>query len=593
MHSHTDLRNTYMTYFTDTIRQHVQIEPAPLVLQNDATTLFTSSGMQPLVPYLSGREKHLSGTRLVDIQPCIRTQDIDEVGDMSHTTFFEMMGNWSLGDYTKEEQLTWMWEFLTEVLHLPKERLYITVFEGSGTVARDDEAIEIWKGLGVPADHIFAYGVKSNWWSRSGPPDSMPAGEIGGPSSEVFYDFGQGEHNGPESDEKRFLEIGNAVFIQYCKEEDGTLTELPQKNVDFGGGLERILAACDHQPDVFLTSLFTEVMASLAYLDYAKNAEAIRVIADHSRAAVFLLADGVVPSNKEHGYVLRRLLRRAGVKLYQLDGKLSDIAHLVKPIMKMYDGIYFKESDASQIQARIEEEMTRFSKTLEKGMRQVEKTTNLDGAAAFDLFQSYGFPFELTQELAAERGIEINRAEFEDAQNIHRDQSRTASAGKFKGGLAETSDQVVKYHTATHLLQQALKDLYGNTIRQEGSNITQERLRFDTNLDHKPTDEEIQKIELIVNEKIQEALPVRKIIMARQEAGNIGAAAFFREKYGDEVSVYYIGGTEGKPETAYSKELCGGPHVQNTADIGPVEIFKTEKTGTQSVRLYARQKGLS
>lgn len=591
-----DVRKIYLEYFTDAVRKHAMIEPSPLVLQNDATTLFNSSGMQSLVPYLSGRERHPKGTRLVDIQPCIRTQDIEEVGDTSHTTFFEMLGNWSLGDYYKEDQLAWMWEIFTKMIGLPAEKLYITVFEGTDGVPRDDESAEIWKKLGVPEDHIFYYGVDDNWWSRSGPPENMPAGEIGGPSSEIFYDFGSGPHNGPASDGQRFLEIGNSVFIQYSKHEDGTLKELPQKNVDFGGGLERIQAAYEDQSDIFKTSFFKGIIGEIclktdASYENDDQKVALRIIADHLRAATFLIADGIVPSNKEHGYVLRRLLRRCAMKMIRLKGNLASCSSIIdNAILKQFDGMYGINRDElkDSLKEIVDSEMMKFQESLDRGMRVLDKAKTIDEKLAFDLLQSNGFPFEITQELALEKGIHLDVEVFEKINQEHKDMSRTASAGKFKGGLAGSSDQVVKYHTATHLMQEALKEVFGDIIRQEGSNITQERLRFDTRLDHKPTLDELTKVEELINCQIKSALPVRKIVLPKDEAEKIGASAFFREKYSDEVSVYYIGGEDGKPETAYSKEFCGGPHVENTSDIGEIEIYKAEKIGAQSVRFYAR-----
>lgn len=591
-----DIRKIYLEYFTDSLRKHANIEPSPLVLQNDATTLFNSSGMQPLVPYLSGRETHPKGKRLVDIQPCIRTQDIEEVGDTSHTTFFEMLGNWSLGDYFKEEQIAWVWDFFTKMIGLPAEKLYITVFDGTDGVPRDEEAAEIWKKLGVPEDHIYFYGVDDNWWSRSGTPESMPAGEIGGPCSEIFYDFGSGPHKGPASDGERFLEIGNSVFIQYAKQADGTLNELPQKNVDFGGGLERIQAAYEDQSDIFKTSFFKRIIEEIcsktdASYENDDQKVALRIIADHLRAATFLIADGIVPSNKEHGYVLRRLLRRAAMKMIRLKGKLSSCSAIIdKAILSEFDGLYGINRDnlRESLIDIVDTEMKKFQESLDRGLRTLEKAQIVDEKLAFDLLQSNGFPFEITQELALEKGIQLDVDVFEKINQEHKDLSRTASAGKFKGGLAGSSDQVVKYHTATHLMQQALKEVFGDIIRQEGSNITQERLRFDTRLDHKPTPDELTKVEELINYQIKAALPVRKIVLPKDEAEKIGASAFFREKYSDEVSVYYIGGEDGKPETAYSKEFCGGPHVENTSDIGAIEIYKAEKNGAQSVRLYAR-----
>lgn len=595
MKSHTEVRDAFIRFYRD--RGHEQIEPARLVLPEDATTLFTSSGMQPLVPYLAGRETHPKGVRLVDVQPCIRTADIQDVGDNRHTTFFEMLGNWSLGDYFKEDQIDWMWTFLTKTLSLPIDKLYVTVFEGAGGVPRDEESADIWRKLGVGDDHIFYHGVSGNWWSRSGPPDAMPTGEIGGPSSEVYYDFGSGPHGGPESDENRFLEICNSVFIQYAKDEKGQLIPLPKNNVDFGGGLERTLAALNDNPDVFETDVFKPLIQEIekttgASYQNPETQHRIRIIADHMKAAVFLIKDGVKPSNKEHGYVLRRLLRRSAVQMYMLG---SDVTAgftdtIQKKIVQMYEPLYGISEKAHEklIQDTIHTELNRFSQTLEKGIHRMERADVVDEIMAFDLYQSYGFPFEITKELSADKGIQLNRDVFEAHAQKHKELSRSASAGKFKGGLADSSDQVVKYHTATHLIHKALRDVLGETVRQEGSNITQERLRFDFSVDEKPTEEQIARVEDIVNEKIKESLPVRKIIMKKTDAERIGALFFFKEKYGDEVSVYSIGGDEGDPSGAYSKEFCGGPHVANTADIGKIEIFKIKKIGSRIMRLYAR-----
>ncbi len=588
--THNELRQAYITFFQE--RGHVSIEPASLVLQNDATTLFTSSGMQPLVPYLAGTQRHASGNRLVDVQPCIRTQDIDDVGDNRHTTFFEMLGNWSLGDYFKKEQITWKWEFLTKIVGLAPEKLYVTVFEGDDLVQRDEESAQIWRDLGIADDHIYYYGVKSNWWSRSGTPEKMPTGEIGGPDSEIFYDFGNGPHTGPDSDEKRFLEIGNSVFMQYMKNADGSLSMLPQKNVDFGGGLERILAAQQGNPDIFLTDLFTPVMKTLeevTHTKYADHSYDLRIIVDHMRASLFLIHDGVQPSNKEHGYILRRLLRRAGMRMHALTGGVEGLSLLkmcVKPLIQTYDGIYFDATENAVIEACIDAEMKRFSATFEKGLAMIRKQSTINGKTAFDLFQSYGFPVELTAEIAESQGMSLDMHEYEAEKEKHRQLSQTSSAGKFKGGLADASDQVVRFHTATHLLHQALRDVCGASIRQEGSNITQERLRFDVFCDHVISPEDVQTVEKIMNEKIKEDLPVYQRTMDRQHADQLGAQSFFKEKDGDTVSVYAIGGTEDDMTGAYSLEFCGGPHVMRTGEIGPIAIQKFQKIGAQLTRFY-------
>ncbi len=584
MKTHTDLIEKFSSFWKD--KNHKEIPAASLVLANDATTLFTSSGMQPLVPYLIG-QPHPEGSRLFDIQPSIRTQDIEEVGDNRHTTLFYMMGNWSLNDYFKKEQLGWKWEFFTKVLGLPAEKLYVSVFEGTNDVPRDDESAAIWKDLGIDTSHIYFYGPDKNWWSRSGPPDKMPDGEIGGPDSEIFYDFGTphskefGDTCHPNCDCGRFMEIGNSVFIQYIKK-NGKLEELAQKNVDFGGGLERILSAWNDNPDVFSTDIFSGIIKEIETLSHRSYTDesaqfAIRVVADHMRAAAHLIKDGVVPANKEHGYVLRRLLRRSAIKMYELTGSI---------FMGSYEPIVSAIMPEKHIAEVVDEEMKKFNATLEKGLMTVEKQKEFSAKSAFDLYQSYGFPFELTQEIAAKKGIDLKKEDFDKEFEEHKQLSKTTSAGKFKGGLADQSDQVLKYHTATHLLHQALKDTFGDIIRQEGSNITQDRMRFDTRLDHKPTNEEVKKVEDIINAKIKEALPVYALQMTKADSEKLGAAAFFKEKYGETVQVYCIGGDPEHPEQAYSKELCGGPHVQNTSEIGHVTLSRVKKIGTQLVRFY-------
>src|SRR3989338_1799597 len=591
--THKDLRIKFAQFWEEKPRNHKHASPARLVLQDDATTLFTSSGMQPLVPYLMG-ETHQKGNRLYNIQPCIRTQDIEDVGDNRHTTFFEMMGNWSLGDYFKKEQLSWMFDFFSKKLGMPEEKLYITVFKGDYGVPKDEESAEAWKKLGIPNERIFYYGADKNWWSRSGRPDQMPVGEIGGPDSEIFYDFGTkhdpqfGKECHPNCDCGRFLEIGNSVFIEYQKKEDGKLSELTQKNVDYGGGLERILAACNNIHDIFQIDIFVNIISEieketgLLYSD-KKNQEAMRVVADHMRAAVFMIIDGVLPGKKEHGYVLRRMLRRSAVKMHFLKRNLTPNFYSIigREILRIYDKEQnVNKKDQQDIVAKvISQEMNKFSETLDKGLRLFEKKQDINEKIAFDLYQSYGFPFEITQELARQKGLDLNKRLFEEELESHKSLSRTASAGKFKGGLSDHSDQVIKYHTATHLLHKALRDVFGNSARQEGSNITQERLRFDVRLDHKLTEEDAKRVEKIINDRIDENLEVFYKIMPREEAERIGAASFFKEKYGDEVKVYFIGD--------YSKEFCGGPHVRTTSEIGHIHIKKVKKIGEKLVRIYA------
>jgi alanyl-tRNA synthetase len=602
------VRQKYLEFFK---RQgHAEIPAAPLVPPNDPTTLFTSSGMQQLVPNLKG-EPHSMGTRLVDSQPCFRSEDIDEVGDNRHTTFFEMLGNWSLGDYFKSEQLHWVFEFLTKEIGLDPDRLFVTVFEGNEIVPKDTESIKIWHELfhlSKPDGKIFSYPAKKNWWSRAGVPENMPVGEVGGPDSEIFYDFGEelkihqqslykDQHCHVNCDCGRYLEIGNSVFTQYVKTESG-FVPLPKQNVDFGGGLERITAASQNTPDVFTTELFApiiKVVESITGKSYQEsvNQPPLRVIADHLKAATFLIAGGVVPGNKMQGYYLRRLLRRAMVKMQRLHGEISQAVDpavyekVVESVIKTYTPIYFNHhSDVATIYSCIKDECQRFSQSLRRGLKIIHETTeaSIDGKFAFDLFQSYGFPLEITQELVIERGISINKADFQAEFKKHQELSRTASAGLFKGGLADHSDTIVKYHTATHLLHAALRKVLGTHVQQMGSNITSERLRFDFKHPQKLSEEEKKAIIDLVNQKITENLPVHKTIQPKELALKSGAMSFFREKYPDQVTVYTIG--ENEHEGWFSKELCGGPHVASTGMIGPVTIKKEEAVGAGIRRLY-------
>ena len=579
----TDIRRKFIEFYT--ARGHVEIPSESLVPENDPTTLFTSSGMQPLVPYLLG-QPHPLGKRLVNSQKAFRAQDIEEVGNNRHTTFFEMLGNWSLGDYFKKEQLSWIWEFLTKELMLLKERLYVSVFEGDKDVPRDEESANIWKKLGVPEEKIFYYDVTKNWWSRAGEPGKMPAGEPGGPDSEVFYEFTQVQHDPrfgkqchPNCECGRFMEIANSVFMQYRKLEDGSLEELPNKNVDFGGGLERMTAAANNNPDVFQTDLFIPIVKALG--TQKGDVRAIRIVADHMKAAIMMIADGVLPSNKLQGYVLRRLIRRAllyGNKLGM--NKWDEFGQFVVPVAQIYSDSYpAVMHKAEEIKLIIVEESLRFGRTLERGLKEAEKSKTIDGKTAFFLYESYGFPWEMTEEIARERGRQINRAEFEDEYRKHQESSRTAAAGLFKGGLADHSEEVTKLHTATHLLHQALRTILGSHVSQKGSNITAERLRFDFSHPAKLTDAELKKISDLVNEKIQENLPVSFAVMDKDEALKSGAMAFFGERYGDKVKVYRIGD--------FSKEICGGPHVDKTGVLGSFKITKEESLGAGTRRIYA------
>lgn len=607
------IREKYIKFFTE--RGHKEIAPAKLVPENDPSTLFTSSGMQPLVPYLLG-QTHPEGKRLVNSQPSFRAEDIEEVGDNRHTTFFEMLGNWSLGDYFKKEQLEWFYQFLTEELGLDEKRLHVTYFEGNDFIPKDAETFNIWKDLGIAEERSCPYGIDKNWWSRSGEPEKMPVGEIGGTDSEVFYEFPQVEHDPkfgdkchPHCDCGHFMEIGNSVFIEYKKTEKG-FEKLPNKNVDFGGGLERLTAATLDNPDVFQTDLYRPVIEILekdfhvSYHESKEISESFRILSDHLKAAVMFTSNGVLPANKMQGYVLRRLIRRAMV---QVKGSYvsETIAHVkilfvpsvVEAIGKMYQEIFPSIlKDKANIIKVIETEMQKFQKTLERGLYEISKITQANGKVAFDLYQSYGFPFELTEELFRQKGQEIDKEQFKLEFEKHRKLSRTASAGMFKGGLADHSEVVTKYHTATHLLHQALRDVLGPQVFQKGSNITSERLRFDFSFDRKMTDEEIKKVEKIVNERIKQDLKVGHMIVPLNEAKEMNAIGLFDEKYADKVSIYGVGpGFSLDPDALdqrerggyYSLEFCGGPHVEHTGAIGGIKITKEEAVSSGMRRIRA------
>lgn len=610
------VRQHYLDYFKK--QQHAIVPSSPLVPENDPTTLFTGSGMQPMVPYLLG-ERHPLGKRIADSQKCFRSQDIEDVGDNRHTTFFEMLGNWSLGDYFKKEQLRWFFTFLTTEIGLDPERLFVTVFAGSPnlSIARDDESVQIWQELfkeqgitaqaiensaarGMQQGRIFFYDETKNWWSRSGVPANMPVGEPGGPDSEVFYDFGEELQLHEQSEFKelpchvncdcgRFLEIGNSVFMQYVRTAAG-FSQLPQQNVDFGGGLERITAAVNNDLDVFKTAGFQPIITQLEKFSGKKYQDesaqfAMRVIADHIRAAVMLAADGVFPSNKAQGYFSRRLVRRAvrfGKQLGIQQEFLGELAEIVADIFKdAYPEVW---QQLPMIQEQLSLEEKKFEKTLQKGLHELEKVDQLDGEIAFKLYETYGFPFELTQEIAAEQGQTLSVDQFEAAKTAHAQASRTASAGMFKGGLADQSEITTKYHTATHLLHAALRLILGDAVQQKGSNITAERLRFDFSFHRALTDQEKQQVEQQINDWITADLPVIRQVMPKQEALQSGATAFFIEKYPEEVSVYAIG--KDFDHDWISKEFCGGPHVERTGVIGPIKLVKEQSASAGVRRVY-------
>jgi len=580
------IRTKYLKFFES--RGHAVIPAAPLVPPDDPTTLFTSSGMQQLVPYLKG-EPHPMGKRLVDSQPSFRAEDIVEVGDNRHTCMFEMLGNWSLGDYFKAEQLPWIWEFYTQELGLDPKRLHVTLFEGDKVVPRDEESYQIWRKLGISDSHIHYYPADPNWWSRSGTPDHMPEGEIGGPTSEVFFEFSQVKHD-PAYDQSchpncncgRYLEIGNSVFMQYEKTGSG-LKQLPVNNVDFGGGLERITAAVQDTPDIFATDMFLPIISAVEEATGKKyqgnNKPSMRVIADHLRGAVFMGAQGVVPSNKLQGYVMRRLLRRAAVRARSLGGNAHAIFLAAAPVViKEYAQAGFLSPDSeSKVTALISTELTKFAQVLERGEHAIAKYQQVDEQLAFDLYQSLGFPFEITQELTS---VPLDEAKFNALLAAHQDQSRIASSGIFRGGLADQSELTTKYHTATHLLHQALCDVLGEEVTQTGSNITSTRLRFDYTYSATPTAKELAQVISLVNAKIRADLPVTKKTMDKKLALQSGAKAFFADKYPDKVTVYQIG--------TYSRELCGGPHVARTGLLEPIILIKEKNLGAGRRRLYAR-----
>ena len=577
---------------------HAIIERAPLILHNDPTTLFTGSGMQPLLPYLLGQD-HPQGTKLADSQTCLRAQDIEDVGDNRHTTFFEMLGNWSMGEYFKRQQIEWFFEFLTEIVGLDPHKIYVSCFIGDekNNIPRDDEAAQIWqevfakKGidakiveldsaengdrLGMQGGRIFFYNDKENWWSRGGGIDSTPIGDPCGPDSEVFYDFGEQHHDAsfgqahPASDSGRFMEIGNQVFMQYRRLDDGSFEPLARKNVDFGGGLERIAAAAIDSPDVFKISLLQPIIKKLESLsgkEYATHTASMRVIADHLRAAVFLAVDGCVPSNKEQGYVMRRLLRRAIRYSFDLGIEQNFLEEVVPVIADLYEADFpeVKESRESIITVLVKEEKA-FRQTLRKGLRQMQHYIDdgLTGEELFMLYDTFGFPVELSTEEAYKQGIKLSddwRAEFDARMAEQRQRSKTARKGQFSGGLEGHDPIHLKYHTATHLLGAALrKVLNAPDLQQHGSNITSERLRFDFNHD-KLTPEEKQAVEDQVNAWIDADLPVSFAVYPTDEALKMGAIGAFGERYGDKVKVYSIG--EG--DNVVSFEVCGGPHVEHT-----------------------------
>jgi alanyl-tRNA synthetase len=600
-----DIRNSYLEFFKQ--RGHAVIPRAKLIPYNDPTTLFTGSGMQPLLPYLLG-EAHPEGIRLTDSQTCIRAQDIDDVGDNRHTTFFEMLGNWSLGDYFKEQQIRWFFEFLTEVVGLDPNKLYVTAFIGDEThgIPRDDEAANIWqkvfeeKGIeaqivevgsqangderGIkPGERIFFYDDGENWWSRGGGLDKTPIGDPCGPDSEIFYDFGPENHAEgfglahPASDSGQFMEIGNQVFMQYRRLEDGSFEPLEKKNVDFGGGLERIAAAANNDPDVYRISLLWPIIEGLQKLsgkDYASHTESMRVIADHLRGATFLAVDGVKPSNKEQGYVMRRLIRRAVRYAFDLGIEQNFLQEVIPVIADLYANDYPEvAANRDDIIATLVKEEKAFRQTLRKGVQRFDKivaeTKTLYGEAIFELYDTYGFPAELSVEEAKRKEVTVPKGwqyDFDHMMQVQRERSQTAAKGTFKGGLGGQTLQHKKYHTATHIMYQALRDVLGDHVVQHGSNITEERLRFDFSHPEKVTTEQLAEVEAIVNREINKDLKVSfaeyPTQVAREELGALGQ---FGDRYGETVKVYKMIADDA--EKPFSFEICGGPHVDHSLEL--------------------------
>lgn len=588
-----EVRKKFLSFFEK--RGHSIIPSASLIPENDPSVLFTTAGMQPLVPYLLG-EKHPHGNKLANIQKVLRTVDIDEVGDKTHLTFFEMMGNWSLGDYFKKEAITWSYELLTdekEGFGLDPKRLYVTCFEGDEDAPKDTESAEIWKSLGIPEHRIYFNNKEDNWWS---PGDNGPCGS----DTEMFYDItedGLGDLT-PEQfkeadDRQQVVEIWNDVFMEYEKKDGKIIGKLQNKNVDTGSGFERIVTVLQNKQTVFDTDIFTPILEKIKSIsensnDHSDQSE--KIIADHLRAATFLISDGVIPSNTDQGYILRRLIRRAYKHAKNLGikhGMLQDVISIIIAISReAYPALEEKEQNIYEIYTQEED---KFQKTLESGIKQLEKiiskNNNISGEDAFTLFSTYGFPIELTLELAKEKGISIDLDSFNKSFEEHKNSSRTASAGKFKGGLAGDGEMEVKYHTATHLLNAALREVLGDHVYQKGSNITSERLRFDFSHPEKLTDEEKEKVTNWINEKIENGFDVIKEEMSLEEAKELGAIGVFEDKYGNKVFVYSI--LDKESNKAISRELCGGPHVDNIKDLGVFRIKKEEASSAGVRRIKA------
>lgn len=582
-----EIRNKYLDFFKR--HGHAVIPSAPLIPENDPSVLFTTAGMQPLVPYLLG-EKHPEGTRLTDFQKCLRTNDIDEVGDNRHLTYFEMLGNWSLGDYFKEESIAMSFEFLTKELGIPVEKLSVTCFAGDEDCQRDEVTASCWKKAGIPEDRIYYFGKDDNWWI---------AGEEGpcGPDTEMFYDTGKpkcSESCNPSCGCGKYVEIWNNVFMEFFKTKDGKYTKLKQHNVDTGLGLERMTMLLQGKETPFDTELFKPVMDKLQELAGENDSiESRRIVSEHLRSSMMIIQDGGLPSNVDRGYILRRLIRRMVRHLRKLQINLNELGELIDlnidTLKEMYPELH---QNSNKIKSVIIEEKDKFEKTLERGEREFNKIVNrmkndgkdtISGQDLFTLYETYGFPPEVTQDLAREAGLKVDTTEFDKLFKEHQEKSRMGSEQKFKGGLAGTGEQEVKYHTATHLLNAALKVILGKDVHQKGSNITPERMRFDFSCDHKLTDDEKKKVEDLVNEWIAQGLDVKCEEMKKDDAIKSGAECMFIEKYPDIVTVYSIGNDK---ETV-SKELCGGPHVKNTSELGHFKIKKEEASSAGVRRIKA------
>ena len=582
-----NIRDKYIEFFVS--KGHKQIPSAPVVPENDPSVLFNTAGMQPLVPYLMG-QPHPLGTRLTDVQKCVRLTDLEGIGDKTHHTFFEMLGNWSLGDYFKKEAISWSFEFLTKVLNIPVEKLAVTVFEGNDLIPRDEESASVWKEMGIPEERISYLDKDNNFWI---------AGEAGpcGPDTEMFYDTGKpkcSENCNPSCGCGKYVEIWNNVFMEFFKTKDGKYTKLKQHNVDTGLGLERMTMLLQGKETPFDTELFKPVMDKLQELAGENDSiESRRIVSEHLRSSMMIIQDGGLPSNVDRGYILRRLIRRMVRHLRKLQINLNELEELIDlnidTLKEMYPELH---QNSNKIKSVIIEEKDKFEKTLERGEREFNKIVNrmknegkdiISGQDLFTLYETYGFPPEVTQDLAREAGLKVDTTEFDKLFKEHQEKSRMGSEQKFKGGLAGTGEQEVRYHTATHLLNAALKVILGKDVHQKGSNITPERMRFDFSCDHKLTDEEKKKVEDLVNEWISRGLDVKCEEMKKDDAIKSGAECMFIEKYPDIVTVYSIGNDK---ETV-SKELCGGPHVKNTSELGHFKIKKEEASSAGVRRIKA------